>query len=58
MVFEELTIMNGAWRPELHDVANLNSAQVEDVDMLYSEFEQMLVNDGDFDNWVKTVNWV
>ena len=50
--------MNSAWRPKLRDMAAWNSAQAEDVDLPDSEFEQMLVDDGDFDNWVKTVNWV
>ena len=50
--------MNSAWRSKLHDVAAWNSAQVEDADLPDFEFEQMLVDDGDFDNWVKTVNWV
>jgi hypothetical protein len=58
VVFEELTIMHSAWKPELHDMAALNSAQVEEVDVPDFEFEQMLVDDGDFDEWVRTVNWV
>ena len=58
VVFEELTIMNSAWKPKLHDVAAWNSAQAEDVDLPDFEFEQMLVDDGDFDNWAKTFNWV
>jgi hypothetical protein len=56
VVFEELTIIHSAWRQELRDMAASNSAQAEDVDL--PEFEQMLVDNGDFDNWVKTFNWV
>jgi hypothetical protein len=37
-------------------MAASNSAQAEDVHL--PELEQMLVDDGDFDNWVKTFNWV
>ena len=58
VVFEELTIMDSAWRPKLCDMAALNSGQVEDVDSPDFEFEQMLVDNGDFEKWVKTVNWV
>ena len=56
MVFEQLTIMGSAWTPKLCDVAAWNSAQVEEVPDF--EFEQMLVDDGDFDKWAKTLNWV
>jgi hypothetical protein len=58
--FEELSIMSSAWRPKLQDVAAWNSAQVEDVDLPVGpdlEFEQMLVDDDDFDKWVQTVDW-
>jgi hypothetical protein len=58
VVFEELTIMNSAWRPKLYDVAAWNSAKSEDVELPDFEYEQMLVDDGDFDTWAKTFNWV
>jgi hypothetical protein len=54
VVFEELTIMKSAWRPQLCDVAAWNSAQAEEVDLPDFEFEQMLVDDGDIDKWIKT----
>ena len=50
--------MDSAWRPKLCDAAAWNSAQADEVDFLDVEFEEMLVDDGDFDNWVKTANWV
>jgi hypothetical protein len=58
IVFEELTIMDSAWKPKLRDVAACNSAEVEVVDLPDFEYEQMLVDDGDFDKWAKTFNWV
>ena len=60
VIFEELTIMDSAWKGKLRDLAACNSAQVEEVpvDLPDLEYEQMLVDDGDFDQWVKTVNWV
>ena len=58
IVFEELTIMHLAWKPSLQDMAASNSAQVEEVDVPDFEFEQMLVDDSNFDEWVKTVKWV
>lgn len=58
IVFEELTIMDSAWKPKLRDVAACNSSEVEVVDLPDFEYEQMLVDDDDFDKWVKTVNWV
>lgn len=42
----------------MRDLAACNSAEVEVVDFPDFEFEQMLVDDGDFDKWVRTVNWV
>jgi hypothetical protein len=56
VVFEELVIMNSAWRAELCDIAAWNSAQVEEVDIPDVEFEQMLVDDDDLDKWIKTLN--
>ena len=56
--------MHSAWKPKLCDIAAWNSAQAEEVDLPNFEFEEMLVDDGDFDKWVKTVtpavnlNWV
>jgi hypothetical protein len=50
--------MSSGWKPKLWDVAACNSAEVEVVDSPHFEFEQMLVDDGDFDKWVGTVNWV
>jgi hypothetical protein len=58
VVFEELTIMDSAWKSGLYDVAALNSTQVEEVDLPDLEYEQMLVDDDEFDKWVRTVNWV
>jgi hypothetical protein len=50
--------MDSAWKPKLQDVAACNSAEVEVVEAPEFEFEQMLVDDVDFDKWVKSVNWV
>ena len=58
VIFEELTIMGSAWKPKLYDVAASNSTQAEEVDLPDFEFEEMLVNDDDFEKWVKTINWV
>ena len=58
VIFEELTIMDSAWKSKLHDAAALNSTQAEEVDLPDFEYEQMLVDDGDFDKWVRIVNWV
>jgi hypothetical protein len=58
ITFEELTLMDSAWKPKLHDVAACNSAVVEEVDLPDFEYEEMLVDDVDFDKWVKIVNWV
>jgi len=57
VVFEEVAIMNSAWRPKLLDVAECNSAQAEEVDLPDLEFEQMLVDDGEFAKWVEDINW-
>jgi hypothetical protein len=56
IVFEELAIMNSAWKPELGDIAAWNSAQAEEVDLPDFEFEQMLVDDDEEDKWIKTLN--
>lgn len=50
--------MDSAWKPKLRDIAASNSAQAEEVDLPDFEFEEMLVDDGDFEQWAKTVNWV
>ena len=57
--------MHSAWKPKLCDMAAWNNAQAEEVDLPDFEFEEMLVDNGDFDKWVKTVmppavnlNWV
>ena len=49
--------MDSAWKPKLRDLAACNSAVVEEVEEDL-EYEQMLVDDGNFDIWAKTVNWV
>jgi hypothetical protein len=58
VIFEKLTIMNSAWKTKLFDAAASNSAQVEDVELPDFEYEEMLVDDGEFDKWAKTYNWV
>lgn len=59
VVFEQLTIMDSAWKPKLRDAAAWNSNQLDEVvDFPDFEFEEMLVDDRNFDNWAKTVNWV
>lgn len=58
VVFEELTILDSAWKPKLRDVAACNSDEAEMVDLPDFEYEQMLVDDDDFADWAKTVNWV
>jgi hypothetical protein len=52
--------MDSAWRPKVCNVAAENSAQVEEVDLDFPdvEFEEMLVDDGDFNSWANTLNWV
>jgi hypothetical protein len=50
--------MNSAWKPKIRDVAAGNSGQVEEVDLPEFEFEEMLVDDANFDKWVEIVNWV
>ena len=37
---------------------SLESAQAEDVELPDFEYEEMLVDDGEFDKWAKTYNWV
>src|SRR5271156_5690875 len=54
IVFEELTIMKSAWGPNLCNVAAFNKAQVEEVGL--DEFEQMLIEDVDLEEWDKTVD--
>ena len=50
--------MDSAWKLKLRDVAACNSSKVEVVDSPDFKFEQMLVDNADFDKWAKTVNWV
>ena len=50
--------MGSAWKPKLYDVAASNSTQAEEVDLPDFEFEEMLVDDDDFEKWVNWVNWV
>ena len=50
--------MNSAWKAKLFDAAAWNSAQAEDVELPDFEYEEMLVDDGEFDKWAKTYNWV
>jgi hypothetical protein len=56
VVFEELTLTKSAWGPQLCDMAAWNSAQAEEIDLPDFEFEQMLVDDGEIDKWIKTLN--
>ena len=53
IVLEEVTITKSAWGPGLCDVAAWNAAQMEEVVQLDLDFEQMLVDDGDQDEWDK-----
>ena len=55
IVFEEVTITKSAWGPGLCDVAAWNAAQMEEVTHLDLDFEQMLVEDGDQDEWDKSM---
>ena len=55
MVFEEVTITKSAWGPGLCDVAAWNAAQTEEVAHLDLDFEQMLVEDGDQEEWDKSM---
>ena len=53
VVFEEVTITKSAWGPGLGDVAAWNAAQMEEVGNF--DFEQMLVDDGDQEEWDKSM---
>ena len=55
IVFEEVTITKSAWGPGLCDVVAWNAVQVEEVAHLALDFEQMLVDDGDQDEWDKSM---
>ena len=48
--------MKSVWGPQLCDVAAGNSAQVEEVDLPDFEFEQMLIDDGDLEKWIKNLH--
>jgi hypothetical protein len=52
VVFEELTIMKSAWGPDLCDVGAWNAAQDEEVDIHEFEFEQILLDDVELEEWV------
>lgn len=54
VVFEEVTIMKSAWGSGLGDVAAWNAAQIEEVGSF--DFEQMLVDDGDQEEWDKSLS--
>lgn len=54
-VFEEVTITKSAWGPGLCDVAAWNVVQMEEVAHLDLDFKQMLVEDGDQDEWDKSM---
>ena len=59
VVFEELTIMKSAWGPDLCDVAAWNAAQMEEVDEEEAgifDFEQLLVDDVDLEEWDKSLH--
>ena len=55
MVFEEVTITKLAWGPGLCDIAAWNAVQMEEVAYLDHDFKQMLVEDGDQDEWDKSM---
>ena len=50
--------MKSAWGPKLYDLAAHNTAQAEDIDLPDFEYQEMLVDDDEFDKWIKTLNWV
>ena len=54
-VFEEVTITKSGWGPGLCDVAAWNAAQMKEVAHLDLDFEQMLVDDGDQNEWDKSM---
>ena len=49
VLFEELTIIKSAWGPRRCDITAWNAMQTEDIAMF--EFEEMLVDDVDFEKW-------
>jgi hypothetical protein len=51
-IFEELTMMKSAWGPDLCDVGAWNAAQEEEVDIPEFEFEQILLDDVELEEWV------
>ena len=53
VVFVEVTITKSAWGPGLNDVAAWNAVQMEEVGNF--DFEQMLVDDGDQEEWDKSM---
>lgn len=55
VVFEEVVLTGSAWGPGLCDVAAWNAAQMEEIAHTDLDFEQMLVDDGDQDEWDKSM---
>ena len=53
-IYYFVTFADAAWGPNLCDVAAFNKAQVEEVGL--DEFEQMLIEDVDLEEWDKTVD--
>jgi hypothetical protein len=49
-------MMKFAWRNNIGDLAAWNSAQVEEVDNEMREYEDMLIEDRDFEEWDKSVD--
>jgi hypothetical protein len=56
-VFEQLVMMKLAWGPGLYDMAAWNTAQVEEVDIMF-DFEEMLVDDSGLLEWEKEMGLV
>jgi hAT family C-terminal dimerisation region len=55
--FEQLVMMKSAWGPGLYDMAAWNTAQVEEVDIMF-DFEEMLVDDTGLLEWEKEMGLV
>ena len=54
VVFEEVIITKSAWGHGLCDVVAWNAAQMEEITEF--DFEQMLVDDSDQEEWDKSMN--
>jgi hAT family C-terminal dimerisation region len=52
VVFEELAIMNSAWGIDLCDIGAWNAAQEEEVGIPVFEYEQILLDDVELEEWV------